>query len=487
MGDRLPAAMDVMAAGTRRHGLTRDELNELLEAFAADTLTREQQSRLTEAARRDERLLSALADAEELRAVVQDPVLRTRLLLELQEGSEASAGAYWWTRSWVWLTAGGAAIAAALIIGLLLSREPASDPLLSRHSQDAPPASDPLPEPTPPAVQPLEAPGRPAPAPDPPPAEVSKKNETAEPVERGEPMTRRAPTPFGPVVEERVVDDEVKAAAVTRPGSPARSKTGRSREGERAPVAAPMKEEPATPPLPAEPLASPEPQVSRPAEPVPAHQPEQVRGARALFYGDESLATPAALSSDGGQAPALQTEQQTVASSAHNEPAPLAVRYSLIIATPEGTDQEVDPKTPVSLSDRPRLAVQTNQEGYLLVTDLPSASDMAIAPTAIKSVQARTPILFPLAGLMTASEPTLRMRIGFSRRRPDPAQLLSQTPGPLLEERVARSEPTEFAVYAAVPSASGAPMLLVELALNQGLQAVPSDVALPRSEEIPVP
>jgi hypothetical protein len=206
-----------------------------------------------------------------------------------------------------------------------------------------------------------------------------------------------------------------------------------------------------------------------------------------LFYGEDTLATPAALSSDGAQAPALQMEPQAAPSSAHNDPAPLAVRYSLIIATPEGTDQEVDPKTPVSLSDRPRLAVQANQEGYLLVTDVPSVSDSAIAPTAIKSVQARTPIIFPLAGLMTASEPTLRMRIGFSRRRPDPTQLLSQTPGPLLQERVARSEPAEYAVYAAAPPASGAPMLLVEVALNQGIQAAPPDVALPRSEEIPVP
>src|SRR4051812_5099954 len=119
-----------MAVGTGAHGLTQDELNELLEACAANRLTPEQRTRLNEAAQRDERLLCALADPDELRAVVQDPVLRTRLLLDLQDGRRVSAhGVQWWQRPRLWLTVGGAAVAAVLIIGLPLYREPARDPL----------------------------------------------------------------------------------------------------------------------------------------------------------------------------------------------------------------------------------------------------------------------------------------------------------------------------------------------------------------------
>src|SRR5215203_6504244 len=64
--------------------MTRDQLNHLFDAFATDTLTPEQRNQLNRAARRDERLLCALADPQALQEVLKDPALRGRLLSELQ-------------------------------------------------------------------------------------------------------------------------------------------------------------------------------------------------------------------------------------------------------------------------------------------------------------------------------------------------------------------------------------------------------------------
>ena len=49
-----------------------------------------------------------------------------------------------------------------------------------------------------------------------------------------------------------------------------------------------------------------------------------------------------------------------------------------MIAGPHGTYREVDLETPVTVSDRPRLAVKANQDGYLLVTEIPSSRKITL-------------------------------------------------------------------------------------------------------------
>jgi hypothetical protein len=63
----------------------------------------------------------------------------------------------------------------------------------------------------------------------------------------------------------------------------------------------------------------------------------------------------------------------------------LGLRYSLIMAGPGGIDLEVDPSTPVGIDDAPRLAIQTNEDGYLSILYLRPSSDQ---PT----------VLFPSSG-----------------------------------------------------------------------------------------
>jgi hypothetical protein len=190
-----------------------------------------------------------------------------------------------------------------------------------------------------------------------------------------------------------------------------------------------------------------------------------------MFYSEPHPVASAALHSSGSDQSGGLKEHEPLIHSAL--PAPLAIRCSLVIAGPDGADHEVDPEAPVSISDRPRLAVQTNQDGYLSVIDMPSTSEIAIAPTtAAKPVRARTTMIFPLAGLIAdpAANPVLHLRVTFARRPPDPKDLLSQTPRPPLMERLepVPGRPPEHAIYAAAdPGESAPPMLIVELALNQ--------------------
>jgi hypothetical protein len=153
-----------------------------------------------------------------------------------------------------------------------------------------------------------------------------------------------------------------------------------------------------------------------------------------------------------------------------HRPAPLAVRYSLMIAGPQGTYREVDLETPVTVSDRPRLAVQTNQDGYLLVTKVPT-SETTIAPTVSpKPVRARTTTIFPLGGLVSNStaNPVLGVRVLFAHRPPNPKLILTRRPRPPLAQRVepAHGGSTGHAMYATAPADSATSILLVDVPLN---------------------
>lgn len=230
-------------------------------------------------------------------------------------------------------------------------------------------------------------------------------------------------------------------------------------------------EDDAMPPQPAEPPSPAPQQAERTAPEAPQTTPRQPSSARTLFYGQPDHVASAALHSSGSdQIGGPKADHEPLMASA--VPAPLAIRYSLVIAGPDGTDHKVDPESPVSVSDRPRLAVQTNQDGYLSVMDMPSSSELAITPrTAAKPVRAHTTMIFPLAGLITdpAANSVLHLRLTFARRLPDPRDLLSQTPPAPLMERLepAPGGPAEHAIYAAAPGESSPPILVVELTLNQ--------------------
>lgn len=448
-----------------------DDLDRLLEAFAADRLTPEERRQLHAAAMLDKRLLRALADEQALKEVLKDPGLRARLLLELQTPGDAWRNhKRWWRQPRMWIAVGSAlSVIAAIVIGTELYQERIHEQPPNVAREDSGPTL-----PAPPVATPTPESNQVTPVPN---NDVTSPPAIANKPDPDRPAPRRIPAPFtGPLIEERVRDDEIRVPAPMlkeqdperpRPktsNSPVRARTNPRTAPGPEPNAPQTVHEEAMPAPPAEP-ASPAQQQAALSTPAP-----RFSSARAVFYAkaDQVASATALQSAESDATSGLETEHQPLMPST----ASLAIRYSLVIAGPDGNDHEVDTETPVSLSDRPRLAVQTNQDGYLLVTEVPSTSELAIAPPATpKPVHARTTVLFPLAGLITdpVANPALRLQLTFTSRPLDSKHLTTQTPGPPQEERVAPAPggPAEHAVYVAARGSSETPMLTVELKLSQ--------------------
>jgi len=379
-----------MAPGT--HAMAQDQLEYLLAAFAADRLTPAERTQLQDAALRDTRLLSALADEQALKEVLRDPALRARLLFELQTASEVRPnGARWWRRPWTWASIGSAVTAAiAVLIGTQLydGRTGGQLPTVERENRGA--TSDTLPAPAPSSN---------------PTASTPHDGGSSPPATFTEPdtdraVTRRTPVhPFPePIVEERVRDDEISTPtgalrrqesqkASKRTDSSARSMTKPHPDHEPAQNVSSTVEDDAMPPQAAEPPSPTRQQAARSAPDAPQTAPRPPSSARTLFYSEPNHLASAALHTSGSDQIGGLKEYEPLVDSALSTP--LAIRCSLVIADQDGTDHEVDPESPVSVSDRPRLAVQTNQDGYLSVMDMPSSSEIAITPRRRPSPSAR--------------------------------------------------------------------------------------------------
>jgi hypothetical protein len=423
--------------------MTRDQLDHLLDAFATDTLTPEERNQLNGAARRDERLLCALADAQALQEVLEDPALRRRLLLELQPD-----GGSWrvrWKHPWVWTAAGGTMIAIATIIAMQLYPEHGREQSAGVGEEIAftPQAATPTPE-SDPTAPPADETRLSLPQPlgsDPPAAPV---------------MKRKAAPSAKPLEEERVPDGGITVAAVPQK-SAAEGAATKSRDMASAPGRDPEEVASVSDVLTTEQKGTMSATLAEPAEPPHAHA---ATPARAHQITPEQVPIAPRLASATAPRPRKQ---------AIHRPAPLAVRYSLMIAGPQGTYREVDLQTPVTVSDRPRLAVQTNQDGYLLVTKVPT-SENTIAPTVSpKPVRARSTTIFPLGGLVSNStaNPVIGVRVLFAHRPPNPKLLLTKRHRPPLQRvEPARGGSTGHAMYATAPADSATSILLVDVPLN---------------------
>jgi hypothetical protein len=155
---------------------------------------------------------------------------------------------------------------------------------------------------------------------------------------------------------------------------------------------------------------------------------------------------------------------------------PLGLRYSLIMKGPGGIDLEVDPTTPVGKDDAPRLAVQTNEDGYLSVHDTRSTSDAPtlLFPTSGEGrVAGRQPVAVALDTLFDLQQTAeqVRLLLVFSRSPHDvnsPKPPGTPTPR-LLIERVDPSQPgapAEQAVYVVDPTPAASLSIEVPLTLR---------------------
>ncbi len=483
--------------------MSEHDLEKLLGGFAADTLTPEEKQRLYSAALQDQQLFNALADEQALKELLADPVVRRRLLHSLQETSTRGAGGRltwhdWFKRPAGLAWAGGlTAVIFAVVLGTKIYqdslKQPAQsvateEPELAAPSAPAPAASPPAPPSIADADQTAKENVAPA-------KQMVKKDALLNKKAKREELTNSPSSPreqqtfesAGDHMKQRSDQDDAgrrSGGPVTTLGKAAEERIA-SADGKLAAGTAP-------------PAASAPRPIQAPAVAPIAGSVAPVPSARALFYrtGSEPTAEQEQLSqisaaeesgsATGRMAEAPLKEKKraerstglpgTLERPKPSAERPLGLRYSLIMAGPGGIDLEVDPATPVGIDDAPRLAIQTNENGYLSVLYPRTSSDQ---PTVLfpssgdGRVVRRKSVAIALANVYGAQQATdqIRLLIIFSRTsidvnraRPDEGSVPR-----LLIEQVDPSQPgapAEQAVYVVNPDPAPTGYLSIEFPLS---------------------
>ncbi|TKS58631.1 MAG: hypothetical protein EWM72_02872 [Nitrospira sp.] len=475
--------------------MSEHELEKLLGGFAADTLTAEERKLLYSAALQDQQLFNALADEQVLKELLADPAVRRRLLQSLNKPSTSGAGSSlswldWFRRPASLAFAGGLAVAAfAVLLGTKIYQDSLEQAVRSVATEESTPVS-------PPASVPSTSQPAPPQVAEPQPKAKDNAGSTKELAKKGmlvDKMDQRERPAPPPPKEQRASDV-------------ARDRLNQRSEQDEAPVAALSKAaEEVTDSTDQKLAASSPPRATTPA-PAPMQAPASAPAAgavtptisaRALFY--KTVTEPAAdqerrsqtataeeKSGTGRMAEAPLREKKRAErgigvlgkpeSAKQSAGKPLGLRYSLIMAGPGGIDIEVDPTTPVGNDDAPRLAVQTNGDGYLSVLYARPSSDQ---PTVLfpssgdGRVAGRRPIAIALGNVFDVQQTAEQMRllIIFSRT-PRDVNILRPTEKNLphlLIEQVDPSQPgaqAEHAVYVVNPDPAPAAFLSIDVPLS---------------------
>ena len=483
--------------------MSENDLEKLLGGFAADQLTPEEKQRLYSAALQDQQLFNALADEQALKELLADPVVRRRLLQSLQNTSELGAGGRlswldWFTQPAGLAWTGGLTVAIiAVVLGTKIYQDSLKQTAQSVATEVTEPASPPAPAPadSPTAPRSLAQPELKAKENVAPENQMVNKDTLLDnKAKREKPtipsLSPQAQQPFesaGDTTKQRSDQDqsrkqsEAPAATLGKAAEGRIASADQKLAGETAPPAVPtstQRSAPANAPL-----------VGA-AAPAPS--------ARALFHGTgseptaehEQLSQIAATAESGSATRRMAEAPRKEKKGVERIPGllgklehpkrtaerPLGLRYSLIMAGPGGIDLEVDPATPVGIDDAPRLAVQTNENGYLAVIYPQPSSDqpMVLFPSSGDGqVAGRKPVAIPLAEVYGAQQTAdqIRLVIIFSRTSIDVnSARLTERNGPhLLIEQVDPGQPgapAEQAVYVVNPDPAPAATLSIEVPLS---------------------
>ncbi len=484
--------------------MTDYDLEKLLGGYATGTLTPDERQRLFQAALQDQTLFNALADEQALKELLEDSIARRQILAALQT-TRASDAPAWWTIVIEWgrrpanlAWAGGVAtLVLAVVLGQRIYQEhlrPQSKTIGMEATPGAQPSGQESVAPTHesgprPAESPLTtAEGKQTdlvgdkpvgPSADAPQRSIRKEPPSAPTPAAEEPLREQAPAGDAPPPSQ--TRDELQ----TMRKAPVEEEAGKGKppfsSGET--VAA----QPASPPTTSK-------KMEGPAAPAPGP------GARALFYPaiDEIPAEAAPRARRQVEGP-VQPEsdlrgqpQQKEATRADRAMKPfgaiegsrmtrlpaLALRYSLLIQGPGGTELEVAPDSPLGEGAEPILTVETNQPGYLYVwKELQAGEQILIFPPEAgravpEPVVARNRYRIPLGRLgdPQAESHRPRMLVLYTRlpQRDPRATALKPDVG-LLIERISPNQPAapaEQAVYVATADPSPAARVVVDLALT---------------------
>jgi hypothetical protein len=130
--------------------MTQDEARQLLGGYATGALSEAERNALFQAALEDQELFEELAGEQALKEVLDEPGARQRLIAAL--GPSTQPARSWVMRTWPWAAA--ATLAAAIVIGIVVSTrtEPPqqiAQVLKSAEPAPAPPVAAPAPPPAP--------------------------------------------------------------------------------------------------------------------------------------------------------------------------------------------------------------------------------------------------------------------------------------------------------------------------------------------------
>ena len=379
--------------------MAEHELEKLLGGFAADTLTPEERRQLFTAAMQDQQLFNALADEQALKELLTDPAVRRRLLQSLNSTAPAPAGesASWldWFRRPANLALAGGLVTAvfAVVLGTKIYQESLKEAAQSVANEAAKPATPPIPAPAatqPTPSQPAEPESKSKEAGAPAPTAAKKDVLTDKPATR----ERAAPSPL----------PQYKDADSIRKDAPERTSREKDRKQAEAPSAArgntsegaaASADQQRAAGLPA---ATPEPKILQaPAKSSAPVASAQSVSARALFYGEGTSVEAGKMPRNNERAMKAPAESETSsnpfkrkleglsqlskAAGPATSATPLGLRYSFVIKTPDGQEQEIDAAAASKNSTPIQLTLETNQDGYIQVwRNVGSANTQLLLP-----------------------------------------------------------------------------------------------------------
>lgn len=470
--------------------MAEHELEKLLGGFAADTLTPEERRQLFTAAMQDQQLFNALADEQALKELLTNPAVRRRLLQSLHNTTPAPAGGSaswldWFRRPANLALAGGLATAVfAVGLGTKMYQDSVQQATRSAATEALPPATPSVPAPA--ATEPS------TPKPAEPKAQENqglsatavKKDSLADTHATRERTAAAPPQTSVPADTLRDYAPKNKQEEDRKQAAAPVVSTGKASEEVAAIASHPLSSEssPAA--------AMSEAKTARPT--VGASLPEtslSAVSARGLFYGSGVETGRTAQAQERTMKPLAEAELQTSPLKRKLEelsqlskaagPAipgkPLGLRYSFVILTPDGQEQEVNAAAASTSSTPVQLTIETNQDGYIQVwRNVGSADTQLLLPLKESghiSMKIQTGQRQRL--LLPANSGTVILRLSrvpFGPISRQEAALLNRRSPNLIQESVATPHPTgsqELATYVVSQDPSPTTQIAVDIIGSQ--------------------
>ncbi len=358
--------------------MAEHELEKLLGGFAADTLTPEERRQLFTAAMQDQQLFNALADEQALKELLADPAVRRRLLQALNNTTPAPAGGPaswldWFRRPSNLVLAGGLVTAAfAVILGTKIYQDSVQQAARSAATETLQPAA---PSVSAPVVAEPSAPQ---------PAEITAKAQENQGLSATA-VKKDSPADMLRDYAPKNKQEEDRKQATVPPALMGKASEGVAVITER-PLAA------SSPPAAAMSEAKTAQPTAGASLPETSLSPASARG---LFYGLGVETGSTGQTPERAMQPLAEAEPQTSplkrkldglsqlskTAGPVTPGKPLGLRYSFMIRTLDGQEQEVDAATATSSSTPVHATLETNRDGYIQVwRNVGSANTQLLLP-----------------------------------------------------------------------------------------------------------